>query len=313
MNIVFMGTPDFAVPCLQALIASGENVQAVFTQPDKPKGRGYKLTPPPVKELAMKHDIPVYQPISLKKGDDADTSMKVLRELSPDLIVVVAYGKILPAEILELPKHFCVNVHASLLPKYRGAGPIQWSVLNGESVTGVTTMLMADGIDTGDMLLKASTPIGENETASELHDRLSELGAELLIKTIEGIKNDSITPEKQDDSLSCYAPMLTKDMCPIDFSKPASEVHNKIRGLSAFPCASAVLEGKRLKIYKSELGDGSYQNVPCGTIVNAETFTVACGDGKCVRFAEIQAEGGKRMKTEDYLRGKPVTKGTVLQ
>lgn len=313
MNIVFMGTPDFAVPCLQALIDSGENVQAVFTQPDKPKGRGYKLTPPPVKELAMKHDIPVYQPLSLKKGDDAENSMKVLRELSPDLIVVVAYGKILPAEILELPKHFCVNVHASLLPKYRGAGPIQWSVLNGETVTGVTTMLMADGIDTGDMLLKASTSIGENETASELHDRLSVLGAELLIKTIEGIKNDSITPEKQDDSLSCYAPMLTKDMCPIDFSKPASEVHNKIRGLSAFPCASAVLEGKRLKIYKSELVDGLCQNVPCGTIVNAETFTVVCGDGKCVRFAEIQAEGGKRMKTEDYLRGKPVTKGTVLQ
>lgn len=313
MNIVFMGTPDFAVPCLQALIDSGENVKAVFTQPDKPKGRGYKLTPPPVKELAVKYNIPVYQPLSLKKGEDAENSLKVLKEISPDLIVVTAYGKILPREILELPKHFCVNVHASLLPKYRGAGPIQWSVLNGEKVTGVTTMLMADGVDTGDMLLKAETAIGENETASELHDRLAVMGAELLLKTIEAVKNDTITPIKQDDSLSTYAPMLTKDMCPIDFSKPASEIHNKIRGLSAFPCATAMLDGKRLKIYGSELLDGSAGNVQCGTVVNEKDFTVACGDGKCIRFTEIQAEGGKRMKTADYLRGRPVAKGTVLQ
>ena len=313
MNIVFMGTPDFAVPCLQALIDSGENVQAVFTQPDKPKGRGYKLTPPPVKELALKHNIPVYQPVSLKKGDDAEASLKILKELSPDLIAVTAYGKILPKEILELPKHFCVNVHASLLPKYRGAGPIQWSVLNGESVTGVTTMLMADGIDTGDMLLSESTPIGENETASELHDRLAVLGAKLLIKTIEAVKNNTITPIKQDDSLSSHAPMLTKDMCPIDFSMSAREIHNKIRGLSAFPCASAMLGERRLKIYRSELSDESAVNVHPGTIVNANNFTVVCGDGKCVRFTEIQADGGKRMKTEDYLRGNPVEKGTVLQ
>ena len=312
MNIVFMGTPDFAVPCLQALIDSGENVQAVFTQPDKPKGRGYKLTPPPVKELAMKHNIPVYQPVSLKKGEDAENALKILRELSPDLIAVTAYGKILPTEILELPKHFCVNVHASLLPKYRGAGPIQWSVLNGETVTGVTTMLMADGIDTGDMLLSESTPIGENETASELHDRLAIMGAELLIKTIEAVKNNAITPVKQDDSLSSHAPMLTKDMCPIDFSLSAREIHNKIRGLSAFPCATAMLDGKRIKVYKSELSEETSGGVQPGTIVNASTFTVSCGDGKCIRFTEIQAEGGKRMKTEDYLRGKPVAKGTVL-
>ena len=313
MNIVFMGTPDFAVPCLQALIDSGETVQAVFTQPDKPKGRGYKLTPPPVKELAMKNNIPVYQPVSLKKGEDAENALKILRELSPDLIAVTAYGKILPTEILELPKHFCVNVHASLLPKYRGAGPIQWSVLNGETVTGVTTMLMADGIDTGDMLLSESTPIGENETASELHDRLAIMGAELLIKTIEAVKNNAITPVKQDDSLSSHAPMLTKDMCPIDFSLSAREIHNKIRGLSAFPCATAMLDGKRIKVYKSELSEETSGGVQPGTIVNASTFTVACGDGKCIRFTEIQAEGGKRMKTEDYLRGNPVEKGTVLQ
>ncbi len=312
MDIVFMGTPDFAVPCLQALIDSGENVRAVFTQPDKPKGRGYKLTPPPVKELAVKYNIPVYQPLSLKKGEDAENSLKILREISPDMIVVTAYGKILPKEILELPKYFCLNVHASLLPKYRGAGPIQWSVLNGEKVTGVTTMKMADGIDTGDMLLKSETEIGENETASELHDRLAVMGAELLLKTIKAVKENSVTPKKQDDSLSTYAPMLTKDMCPIDFSKSATEIHNKIRGLSAFPCATAILDGKRLKIYGSELAGEVSGNVQCGTIVKPESFTVACGDGKCIRFTEVQAEGGKRMKTADYLRGKPVAKGTVL-
>ena len=313
MDIVFMGTPDFAVPCLQALIDSGENVRAVFTQPDKPKGRGYKLTPPPVKELALKYNIPVYQPLSLKKGEDAENSLKILREISPDMIVVTAYGKILPSEILELPKYFCLNVHASLLPKYRGAGPNQWSVLNGEKVTGVTTMKMADGIDTGDMLLKAETEIGENETASELHDRLAVMGAELLLKTIKAVKENNITPEKQDDSLSTYAPMLTKDMCPIDFSRPAAEIHNKIRGLSAFPCATAMLDGKRLKIYGSELAGETSGNVLCGTVVKPEDFTVVCGDGKCIRFTEVQAEGGKRMKTADYLRGKPVAKGTVLQ
>ncbi len=313
MNIVFMGTPDFAVPCLQALIDSGENIQAVFTQPDKPKGRGYKLTPPPVKVLAMKYNIPVYQPDSLKKGEQAENSIKILKEFSPDLIVVVAYGKILPSEILELPKFFCVNVHASLLPKYRGAGPIQWSVINGEKETGVTTMLMADGIDTGDMLLTAKTEIGINETASDLHDRLSVMGAELLIETIRAVKNNTIVPVKQNDELSSYAPMLTKDMCHIDFSEPAEKVHNKIRGLSAFPCAVTVIEGKRLKVFRSEISDESSGSAVPGTVVNEHNFTVACGDGKCVNFTEVQAEGGKRMKTEDYLRGNPISKGMILQ
>lgn len=312
MNIVFMGTPDFAVPCLEALIKSGENVTAVFTQPDKPKGRGYKLTSPPVKELALQNNIPVYQPVSLKKGGDAEAAMAKLKELSPDLIIAVAYGKILPKEILDLPK-YCINVHASLLPKYRGAGPIQWSVLNGEKETGVTTMLMAEGVDTGDMLIARKTAIGENETASELHDRLSRLGAEVLLETIEAVKNNTLSPVPQDDSLSTHAPMLTKDMCPIDFSKTAQEVHNQIRGLSAFPCATAVLDGKRLKVYRSEIVKGSYADVPCGTVVNAKDFTVSCGDGNCVRFTEIQAEGGKRMKTADYLRGKPVEQGALLK
>lgn len=312
MNIIFMGTPDFAVPCLKALINSGENVMAVFTQPDKPKGRGYKLTPPPVKEVALTHNIPVYQPISLKKGEDAEKSLKVINEFAPDLIIVVAYGKILPKTILDTPKYHCINVHASLLPKYRGAGPIQWSVLNGEKVTGVTTMLMADGIDTGDMLLSKSLEIGENETASELHDRLSDLGAELLLETVSCVKSGNITPVPQDASMSTYAPMLTKDMCPIDFSKSAQEVHNHIRGLSAFPCATAVLDGKRLKVYKSEIVNGLTSNRAPGTVVQSKDFTVVCGDGRCVRFTEIQAEGGKRMLTADYLRGKPINEGTVL-
>lgn len=311
MNIIFMGTPDFAVPCLKALIDSGENVTAVFTQPDKPKGRGYKLTPPPVKEVALTHNIPVYQPLSLKKGEDAEAAMKTITELAPDLIIVVAYGKILPKAILDAPK-YCINVHASLLPKYRGAGPIQWSVLNGEKVTGVTTMLMAEGIDTGDMLLSRSTEIGENETASELHDRLSELGAEVLLETVKAVKSDSLTPVPQEDSQSTHAPMLTKDMCPIDFSKSAQEVHNHIRGLSAFPCATTVLDGKRLKVYRSEIVKGLKSDRTCGTIVQAKDFTVVCGDGACIRFTEVQAEGGKRMSTADYLRGKAVQEGTVL-
>lgn len=313
MNIIFMGTPDFAVPCLKALLDSGETVQAVFTQPDKPKGRGYKLTPPPVKEVALTHNIPVYQPLSLKKGEDAENALDIIKKLAPDLIVAVAYGKILPKEILDAPKYYCINVHASLLPKYRGAGPIQWSVLNGEKVTGVTTMLMAEGLDTGDMLLSRSLEIGENETASELHDRLSELGAETLLETVAAVKAGSITPVPQDDEQSCYAPMLTKDMCPIDFTKSAWEVHNHIRGLSAFPCASAMLDGKRLKIYKSEIVKGMRTEKPAGTVVNAKDFTVSCGDGCCVRFAEVQAEGGKRMSTADYLRGKSVKEGTILR
>lgn len=312
MNIVFMGTPDFAVPCLQALIDNGENVQAVFTQPDKPKGRGYKMLPPPVKSLALTYNIPVYQPLSLKKGEDAENALNILKELSPDLIIVVAYGKILPKEILELPKYYCINVHASLLPRYRGAAPIQWCVLNGEKETGVTTMLMAEGLDTGDMLLKESVAIGDDETASELHDRLSAVGAELLIKTISAIKVGTITREKQEDSLSNYASMITKDMCPIDFSLPAQQIHNKIRGLSASPCAATMLNGKRLKIFKSTMSDKKKYDLAAGTVVNEKDFTVVCGDGYTVTFTEVQSEGGKRMKVSDFLRGNHIEKGICL-
>lgn len=307
-----MGTPDFAVPCLQALIDNGENVQAVFTQPDKPKGRGYKMLPPPVKSLALTYNIPVYQPLSLKKGEDAENALNILKDLSPDLIIVVAYGKILPKEILELPKYYCINVHASLLPRYRGAAPIQWCVLNGEKETGVTTMLMAEGLDTGDMLLKESVAIGDDETASELHDRLSAVGAELLIKTISAVKVGTITREKQEDSLSNYASMITKDMCPIDFSLPAQQIHNKIRGLSASPCAVTMLNGKRLKIFKSTMSDKKKYDLVAGTVVNEKDFTVVCGDGYTVTFTEVQSEGGKRMKVSDFLRGNHIEKGICL-
>ena len=302
MDIVFMGTPDFAVPCLRALVENGENVKAVFTQPDKPKGRGYKLTPPPVKEYAVSQNIPVYQPVSMKKGEDADNAYELLKELAPDLIVVVAYGQILPKRILDIPKTYCINIHASLLPRYRGAGPIQWCILDGEKVTGVTSMIMAEGLDTGDMLIKDSLEIGENETADELHDRLSELGAKVLLDTVKAIKSGDVHPEKQDDSLSNYAPRLTKELCPIDFTKTAKEIHDQIRGLSSWPCAVANVAGRKLKIYRSEL-DGIHHGGSAGDICDKDKFTVVCGDGFGITFTEVQAEGGKRMKTADYLRG----------
>ena len=306
-----MGTPDFAVKPLEAIIESGENVMAVFTQPDKPKGRGFKLLPTPVKQSALSRNIPVYQPLSLKKGDDAAEAEKIMRELAPDLIVVAAYGKILPKTILDLPKYGCINIHASLLPKYRGAAPIQRVILNGETETGVTAMQMAEGLDTGDMLMKISTPIGENETASELFERLSDLGAKLIVNTIKAVKSGSITPVKQDDSLSSYAEMIDKSMCFTDFSLTAAEVHNHIRGLSSSPCAVAYLNGKRIKIYHSEL----VKNVggQPGEIVNVNDITVSCGDGNGVKLAEIQGEGGKRMKAADFLRGNKIEKGTFLK
>ncbi len=310
MNIVFMGTPDFAVPTLQALYDHGHTVQAVFTQPDKPKGRGYKLTPPPVKKLALSYDTPVYQPASLK--NNSEDYIELLKRLDPDCIVVVAYGKILPQSVLEIPKYGCVNVHGSLLPKYRGAGPIQWAVLNDEEKTGITTMLMGEGIDTGDMLLQRETPIGENETSAELFDRLADIGAELLIETIEKLENGKITPVPQDESRSSYAPMLSKEMCGIDFNAPVRKIHKQICGLSDWPCAVTMLDGKRIKIYRSEI----ISDTPCGeiagTIVNEKDFSVACSDG-VIRFTEIQAEGSKRMKTADYLRGKPIQKGAALK
>lgn len=306
MKIVFMGTPDFAVPCLKSLCDNGHEVSAVFTQPDKPKGRGYKMIPTPVKKCAEEYEIPVYQPLSLRKGEDAEKSIEILKELSPDIIIVVAYGQILPKEILELPEYGCINIHASLLPEYRGAAPIQWSVLDGKSETGVTSMKMEIGLDTGDMLIKKSTPIGENETASELHDRLSEMGAEVLLETVEAIENGTLNSEKQDDEKSTYAKMITKDMSKLDFNENAQTVHNIIRGITGF----TMLDGKRLKVYRSVIEGES--NAQAGTVENPDNFTVVCGDGRCIRFTEVQYEGGKRMKTEDFLRGRKLLKGMLL-
>ena len=308
MRIVFMGTPDFAVPTLNKLYESEHEIAAVFTQPDKPKGRGYKLAPPPVKVLALEHGTPVYQPESLKKQPEM---WDVLKEIAPDVIVVAAYGKILPKQVLDIPKYHCVNVHGSLLPKYRGAAPIQWSVLNGDDETGITTMLMGEGLDTGDILLQRSTPIGENETAAELFDRLAEIGADLLIETLEKLEKGEITPVKQDEELATYASILTKDMCMIDFNKPVKEVHKKICGLSDWPCAVTTLDGKRLKVFRSQIVKDKTPGHQAGTVVDTKQFCVCCADG-VIKLTEVQAEGSKRMRSEDYLRGKPITPGTIL-
>ncbi|HAE52136.1 MAG TPA: methionyl-tRNA formyltransferase [Ruminococcus sp.] len=306
MKIVFMGSPEFSVPCLKVLAESSHEIAAVFTQPDKPRGRrGNQLVPTAVKSAALEYGFKVYQPISLKKGDDAENSMKILKDISPDLIVVTAYGQILPKEILELPRYGCINIHASLLPKYRGAAPINWVILNGENETGVTSMQMSEGLDTGDMLIKKSTPIDKNETYEELYARLSVMGGEVLRETLDAIENNTLTPEKQNDELSCYSPMIKKEMSALDFTKSAQEVHNIIRGVTGF----TILDGKRIKIFRSEVSDISGET---GTVSDEKKFAVACGDGKSVVFTEVQPEGKKRMKTDDFLRGKKLTKGEKL-
>lgn len=311
MKIVYMGTPEFACPCLQSLIDGRHEVAAVITQPDKPSGRGKKLTPPPVKVLAQENNIPVFQPQSLKKGDDAKAIYDELLRIAPDVIVVAAYGKLLGENILSLPRYGCINVHASLLPKYRGAAPIQWSVINGEKKTGVTIMKMELGLDTGDMLKKAETEIGENETASELHDRLKIMGAPLLEEVLEELENGTESPEKQNDSEHTYAPMLSRDMANIDFSKPAREVHNLIRGLSEWPCAQFYIGEKRIKAYRSELVAKHFDGV-CGEIVDEKQFIIRCGDGLAVKITELQQEGSKRMDTKAFLCGNSIKKGTSV-
>ncbi|MBR6940741.1 MAG: methionyl-tRNA formyltransferase [Clostridia bacterium] len=302
MKIVFMGTPDFAVPCLQRLIDDGHRVTGVFTQPDKPKGRHGILTPPPVKELALKYDIPVYQPVKMKDG----TALDMLKAADPELVIVTAYGKILPPEILHFPKYGCINIHASLLPELRGAAPIQWAILNGLEKTGVTSMQMDEGLDTGDMLLTAETKITDNMNAEELHDILSELGAEVMSRTIDALQRGELHPIKQDHSAYTYAPMLSKELSPIDWSKPAKEVHNKIRGLYSWPCATAALDGKTVKIHKSILSEktGGY---PGEIVERNNKLTVCCGDGRCIEILNLQAENKKAMPVGDYLRGNPVT------
>lgn len=302
MKIVFMGTPEFAAVSLKRLYDDGRDVAAVFTQPDKPRGRGMKLAPSPVKMLAMEHGTPVLQPSSLKDGD----TLFKLRSLKPDLIVVVAYGKLLPPEILDLPPYGCVNIHGSLLPKYRGAAPIQHAVLNGETETGVTSMYMAPEMDAGDIILMKKTVVGDMETAGELSGRLAVLGAELLIETLAAIENGTAKRIKQNETEATFAPPLTKEMSPIDWTRTGREIINHVRGLNPWPIATATLCNIPFKIFRAETKAAPSGLAP-GTIVSTgrEGIEVACADGTVV-IKQLQAPGSRRMEAAEYLRGHPL-------
>lgn len=307
MRILFMGTPDFASACLERLINDGNDICGVFTQPDKKTGRKQILTAPPVKELALKHNIEVFQPEKFNNQENRD----IISRLNPELIVVVAYGKILPADILYSAKHGSINVHASLLPKYRGCAPIQWAILNGEKETGVCIMQMDEGIDTGDVLYTEKTEIGINETSEELFERLSALGADALSKAIELIKENQIKPVKQVGE-SSYAPMIDKSISRIDWNKSAFEIHNKIRGLQVWPAASAVIADKEVKIHKSVLSQE--KGAKAGEVVCSKgRLTVSCGDGNCIDILEIQPNGKKRMDIKSFLAGNKICQGDILE
>ena len=299
-----MGTPDFAVPCLERLISAGHEIAGVFTQPDKPVGRKQIMTPPAVKACALEHGLTVYQPTKLRDG----TVLGILKELQPEVIVVAAYGRIIPKDILDYPRYGCINVHGSLLPKYRGAAPIQWAVINGESETGVTIMQMNEGLDTGDILYSKAIPIGIDDTAESMFDKLSVLGADMIVEALDMLIRGEFTPVPQDDAQSCYAPMLSKDISDIDWSKSAREVHDLVRGLYSWPIAQTVLHGKKLKIYRA---------TPCekygvsGEIINVSPLTVACGSGSVI-IEELQLEGKKRMGASAFLIGHPLKIGDRL-
>ncbi|MCI5622373.1 MULTISPECIES: methionyl-tRNA formyltransferase [Anaerostipes] len=307
MKVVFMGTPEFAVPTLQALI-DHHQVIGVVTQPDKQRGRGKKVQFPPVKEKAVEYDLPVYQPVKAREEE----FVSVLRDLNPDVIVVVAYGQILPESILNIPKYGCINVHGSLLPKYRGAAPIQWSVLDGEEKTGITTMYMEKGLDTGDMIDKVELTLDPKETAGSLHDKLMVMGADLLLETLEKLENGTAVRTKQDDSLSCYAKMLTKDMGQVDFSKSAVEIERLIRGLNPWPSAYTSMDGKTMKLWDADATPYDGDAEP-GTIVDVtkEAIVAATGEG-ALALKEIQLAGKKRMKVSAFLLGYHVETGTKL-
>lgn len=297
MKILFMGTPDFADACLKALVENKFNVTAVFTKPDKPVGRAQKVVFSQVKQSAIKYNIPVFQPTTLKN----DSCKNILEEIDPDLIVVVAYGKILPKYILDYPKYKCINIHGSLLPRYRGAAPIQWSVLNGETQTGVTSMYMDEGMDTGDIILQNKIKIGENETSNELFDRMKTLAANTLVETLNLVKLGKIKSTKQNDTLATYAPMLSKSISKIDFSKSALQVHNKIRGLNSWPSAYTIFKGKKLKIHLSSLSNLKAKKA--GQIVSLNPFVVGCGDNNSIEIKEVQLEGKRRMSAKDFIMG----------
>ncbi len=308
LRTVFMGTPEFALPTLEGLLASGINLVGVYTQPDRPKGRGKKLTASPVKKLALDRDIPVFQPQKLRDP----VAVTELQELQPDLIVVVAYGQILPKAVLEIPRYHCINVHASLLPKYRGAAPINKAIMDGESETGVTTMLMDVGLDTGDMLVKRRLDIGANETAGQLHDRLALLGRKVLEETLRQLCAETLTAEKQDDALSCYAPMLKKEDGLIDWQRTAIEIHNQVRGLDPWPGAYTYLDGEVLKISATTV-EADLSGEP-GTILSADKtgVRIACRAGGVV-VGELQLPGKKRLAAMNFLSGRPLFPGTQLQ
>ena len=304
MRILFMGTPDFAVPSLKDLIEAGHEICGVFTQPDKPKNRGMKLQAPPVKEVAITHDIPVYQPVSVKDG----TALEIIEQLAPELIVVAAYGRILPNSILEYPETGCINVHSSLLPKFRGAAPIHWAVISGETETGVTIMHMAQELDAGDIIDQVTTPIDPDESVEAVHDRLAELGGKLLVDVVAKIADGTATRTPQDSSQATYASMLSREMSKVDWDMPAKAIHDKIRGLSPWPAASTdVISGDTIKLFGS-VNTGESTSAQPGTIVAAgkQGIDIACGDGKILRIVQLQAAGGKRMAAADYLRGHPI-------
>lgn len=310
MKILFMGTPDFALFSLKALCESGYDVIGAVTQPDKPKGRGYTLTPPPVKVYATEHGIPVYQPTTLRDESFAE----LLSSLDPDLIAVVAYGKILPKNVLDYPRYGCVNVHGSLLPEYRGASPMQSAIIDGKKVTGVTTMYMAEGLDTGDMLLRAKCPIGENDDFETIHDRLGALGAELLVKTVKGLEEGSIVPTPQDDSLATHTSKITKDDCRIDFSKDCDTVHDLVRGLSPIPLAyTHTPDGKLLKIVKTEICERDSVSEEHGAVLSLDggVIRVACSKGS-VNILTLLPEGKSRMSAADFVRGRKIQLGDIL-
>ena len=301
MRVVFMGTPDFALSSLEAVYNAGYDICAVYTQPDKPAKRGMKLSESPVKKFALEKGLKVLQPESLRRSPEV---LEEFRALGADIAVVVAYGKLLPDEMLAVPPLGCINIHGSLLPKYRGSAPIQWTVLNGEEEGGVTAMYLAHDMDAGDMIASASTPVGEYETYGELYDRLRVIGARLLLDTLRAIENGTATRTAQDPALVSCAPPIMREDCPIDWTKPADKVINHIRGLAPKPAATAELGGSVFKIF-SALKTGNDTSLPAGSVIaqTKQGLEIACGDGKSIVITELQAPGGKRMKTADYLRG----------
>lgn len=301
-----MGTPEFAVPSLKKLIDNNYNICAVFTKPDKPQGRKMVITPPPVKVFAEEHNINVYQPEKVKSED----TIKLVKNLNPDIIIVVAYGKILPKEILNMPKYGCINVHGSLLPKYRGAAPIQWSIINGDTVTGITTMYMNEGLDTGDILLQSKLYIEENETSDELKLRMSELGADLLIKTLEELEKGNLKPIPQNSEEATFSPPLDKLNGEINWQADAQVIHNLIRGCNSWPIAHTRLRGKLFKIYRSKIS--SVRSPYPGKIISTSPLIVGCGNNTSLELIEVQIEGKKRMNASDFARGFRLSDKVIL-